>query len=211
MTDPRPPRGLGRPKDAEKRRAIVAAAKRLFVKSGYDGVTMEQVAASAGVAKMTVYGHFHDKEALFEAVVRSSADGMIATLAAIHGVDGDMEAALAAFGTAFVGMVLDPEMVSASYRLFDQLSRHPSLAERFHEAGPGRMRVTLAAFLADAANRGTLAIDDTREAAADLLSLWVGDMQQSLAFGLIPPLTPAQIDHRVRRGIQVFLRAYTPV
>jgi TetR/AcrR family transcriptional repressor of mexJK operon len=211
MTDPRSQRAPGRPKDAEKRRAIVAAAKRLFVKSTYEGVTMEQVAAAAGVAKMTVYGHFHDKETLFEAVVRASADGMIASLSAIPGVDGDLQAALTAFGTAFLGMVLDPDLVSAHYRLFDLLSRHRALAERFHDAGPGRMRVTLAEFLREAATRGELSLDDPGAAAADLLSLWLGDMQHALALGLVQPLTAAQIDRRVRRGIQVFLRAYAPV
>ncbi|WP_027803710.1 TetR/AcrR family transcriptional regulator, partial [Paraburkholderia dilworthii] len=68
---------VGRPKDAAKHTSIVEAATRLFSGQRYDTVTMEAVAAEAGVSKMTVYSHFSDKEALFEAVVSDVSDRML--------------------------------------------------------------------------------------------------------------------------------------
>ena len=44
-----PARPPGRPKDADKHAAILDAAKQLFVQHGYVGVSMDQIAASAGV------------------------------------------------------------------------------------------------------------------------------------------------------------------
>ncbi len=54
--------GPGRPKDLGKRASILEAAKRLFIEQGYLGVSMDQIAAAAGVSKLTVYSHFGDKE-----------------------------------------------------------------------------------------------------------------------------------------------------
>jgi AcrR family transcriptional regulator len=64
----------------EERRAatqakVIEAALRLFGEAGFDTVTVDDIAATAGVAKGAVYHHFKSKEALFEAVFeRASAD-----------------------------------------------------------------------------------------------------------------------------------------
>ncbi|KAG1258263.1 hypothetical protein G6F65_015638 [Rhizopus arrhizus] len=46
--------GPGRPKDLGKRAAILEAAKALFIEQGYTGVSMDAIAAQAGVSKLTV-------------------------------------------------------------------------------------------------------------------------------------------------------------
>lgn len=61
-------RPLGRPRSAECDRAILDAAAELFVELGYDGVTMEGVAALAGVGKATVYRRYPAKVDLVMAV-----------------------------------------------------------------------------------------------------------------------------------------------
>ena len=71
------PASPGRPKDLGKRAAILEAAKRLFSDQGFDGASMDQIAAEAGVSKLTVYSHFGDKEALFSAAVRAKCEEML--------------------------------------------------------------------------------------------------------------------------------------
>jgi AcrR family transcriptional regulator len=57
------------------RRAVLEAATRRFGEAGFDAVTVDEIAAAAGVAKGAVYHHFASKEALFEAVFeRTSAE-----------------------------------------------------------------------------------------------------------------------------------------
>jgi AcrR family transcriptional regulator len=53
--------------------AILAAAQRLFGEAGFAGVSVDDIAAAAGVAKGAVYHHFPSKEALFEAVFERTA------------------------------------------------------------------------------------------------------------------------------------------
>ena len=57
--------GPGRPKDLGKRAAILETAKEMFIEQGFNGVSMDGIAAGAGVSKLTVYSHFGDKETLF--------------------------------------------------------------------------------------------------------------------------------------------------
>src|SRR5678815_5350543 len=64
----------GRPKDLGKGAAILEAAKRMFITHGFDGVSMDQIAAEASVSKLTVYSHFGDKETLFAAAVKSHCE-----------------------------------------------------------------------------------------------------------------------------------------
>ena len=52
-----------------KRRAIVRAATELFLRAGYGAVSMDAIAARAGVSKRTLYRHVSGKDALFGAVI----------------------------------------------------------------------------------------------------------------------------------------------
>lgn len=53
----------------EKRQEIVAAARRLFIDSGYEATSMSRLAKEAGVAPNTIYWYFADKDDVLVAVV----------------------------------------------------------------------------------------------------------------------------------------------
>jgi AcrR family transcriptional regulator len=57
------------PNRPEKAVAILDGAMQVFLEQGYAGTTMDKVASAAGVSKPTVYNHFQDKEALFNALM----------------------------------------------------------------------------------------------------------------------------------------------
>jgi AcrR family transcriptional regulator len=64
--DARCPAGSGRSNRPDrKRQAIMQAAERLFTSRRIHEITMDDVAAAAGVAKGTLYNHFRDKDDLF--------------------------------------------------------------------------------------------------------------------------------------------------
>src|SRR5437868_81719 len=52
-------------RSARKRRAIMEAATTLFLRNGYQGTSMDDIAAAAAVSKQTVYKNFGDKGRLF--------------------------------------------------------------------------------------------------------------------------------------------------
>lgn len=210
LQPPRPAPGPGRPKDPGKHAAIIAAAGTLFFARGFSDVTMEAVAAAAGVSKMTVYSHFGDKEALFEAVVQWHMQALLAQIRAFAAAEGPLADRLAAVGRSFLALVCSPKVVAADRTLVQMLNSNPSLAQRFYQAGPGQMRASLAESIAAAASRGELSVDSALDAADDLLSLWCGNLPRLLALGVIAGVTPAEIDTQIDRTTAVFLRAYAP-
>jgi TetR/AcrR family transcriptional repressor of mexJK operon len=202
---PRP----GRPKDRAKHAAILEAARALFARQPFDVVTMEAVAAQAAVSKMTVYSHFHDKETLFETLVGAIADQMIAALSGPEHEGAGLRERLEAVGCDLLGVLLGPGVCEMAHTLPGTLRTNRTLALRFYNAGPGRVRAALAAIIAEAAGRGELAVDDARLAAEDLVCLWEGNRPAMTTFGLAEPASPEEIRQRAVRGTDVFLRAYT--
>src|SRR5262245_12972099 len=61
-------------RDDAPRERILAAARELFASRGFEGATMEEIAARAGVARATVFNHFGSKHALVEAITASVFD-----------------------------------------------------------------------------------------------------------------------------------------
>ena len=56
------------PLKAARRDKILEVAEIVFVENGFRGTTMEQIAKAVGMSKVTVYGYFKDKDAVFDAV-----------------------------------------------------------------------------------------------------------------------------------------------
>lgn len=54
---------------AERREQLIDIARRAFAERGFDGVTVEEIAARAEVSKPVVYEHFGGKEGLYAVVV----------------------------------------------------------------------------------------------------------------------------------------------
>lgn len=53
----------------ERRETVLIAAGRCFARGGYEGTTIERIAAAAGVTKPIVYRHFDSKQALYLALL----------------------------------------------------------------------------------------------------------------------------------------------
>jgi AcrR family transcriptional regulator len=70
-TTPRLPR-------AQRRAQIVRAAATAFVRAGFDGTSMEDVAGEAGVTRLIVYRIFETKEDLYRAVLEGVAERLTA-------------------------------------------------------------------------------------------------------------------------------------
>jgi AcrR family transcriptional regulator len=64
-------------------REIMAAARRLMQSHGAEAVTMEEIAAAAGVAKGTVYLYFQGKDQLVQALISQVGENMLAAIEAI--------------------------------------------------------------------------------------------------------------------------------
>ena len=204
-------RPLGRPIDPQKQAAILEAGWNMFLERGVEAVSLEAVAAKAGVSKATLYRHFPDKSALFEAGVLLEMERIEAAQNVKPGgtpLTADLASVLHEFGMGIMGFISSDPAVAFYNALAGELSRHPDLASRFYAMGPGRTRANLTHILASASERGELAIDDPAEAAEQLFGLWQGFSNFQLSLGVEGKSIRKEIPKRVNRAIAVFLKAY---
>src|SRR3954452_9970711 len=102
-------------RSARKRRAILEAATAAFLRNGYLGTSMDEIAAAAGVSKQTVYKHFADKERLFQEIVTTTVDAASDPVQAeVRSLQdsGDLEAALRALARRQLGKVMQPRLLA---------------------------------------------------------------------------------------------------
>jgi AcrR family transcriptional regulator len=94
VTDATETRRPGRPRSPEAHAAILRAALELALEGGLGGLSMEAIAARAGVGKATIYRRWKSKEALFvEAVQQLARTPEIPDTGTVR---GDLEAVVAA-------------------------------------------------------------------------------------------------------------------
>ena len=198
----------GRPSDIAKRDAIVDAASRRFFDEGFAATSIEQVAADAGVSKVTIYNHFGDKRGLFAAAVGCECEKMRGHFSLEGMPAGSIRERLMAIATAMFAFLSRPEMVQFERRIAAETEHDPAIGEAFLAAGPWRMKAAFAAWLAHANSTGELAIDDPLLAAEQFVSMAKGMGDLERRFGVLP--TEADNARRIAGAVDVFLAAYAP-
>jgi len=212
MPLPKRSAGADEPRSARKRAAILDAATTLFLRSGYLGTSMDEIAALAAVSKQTVYKHFADKERLFSAIVITMVDE--ATDPTYDEVlnlrdSGDVGADLRDLARRLLARVLQPQLMQLRRLVIAEASRFPELGRIFYERGPGRTIAALAEAFARLAERRVLALEDPGLAAAHFNWLIMSiPLSQAMLQGLDAPPAAADLDRYADTGVRVFLAAY---
>lgn len=197
----------GRPKDPAKRRAILDAAKGLFLSGGFAGTSMDAVAAAAGVSKLTVYSHFSDKSTLFSAAIGAKCESqMPLPMFALEKGDS-IEAVLKRIGTAFLAMVDGEDSIRLMRLLCAVAPREPEMAELFFEAGPRRTLGQMECLLQRAVELELLRLEDPAAAAEHFFSMLMGCRNTQVLIGCSEPPTEAEIRERVDKVVRFFLGA----
>ena len=200
--------GPGRPKDLGKRAAVLEAAKRMFTAHGFDGVSMDQIAAEAGVSKLTVYSHFGDKDSLFAEAVRAHCEQSMPTRLFEDGQDAPLRERLTRIGLAFHAMIMTPEAIAGHRILCSPQVAASNMPAVFWEAGPQRVQSSFTALLERRIARGELDIPDPPRAAAQFFTLLKGKPHAQAVFGYCCGQPQESAEEHVAGVVDLFLRAY---
>ena len=212
---PRPPASTkpakaatpGRPKDLEKGAAILEAAKRLFTTQGFDGTSMDQIAAAAGVSKLTVYSHFGDKESLFAAGAQAFCEQKLPTALFEPRPEIPLRERLLQIARAFFTMISSPEAVAGHRILCTPQMADSPLPQMFWEAGPKRVQEAFAELLRWRVSAGELDIDDIPRASSQFFTLLKGEPHAQMVFGCGRRCSGDDEAH-LAATVDLFLRAY---
>jgi TetR/AcrR family transcriptional repressor of mexJK operon len=208
---PARPAAPGRPKDPEKRAAILEAAMALFPARGYDGVSMDAIAQQAGVSKLTVYSHFADKETLFSAAVAECCEQQLPHRVFEPSADQPVHEALTAIAHGFMDLIMDERAVTLHRIMVAQAGQNGRLTEMFFTAGPRRTLQDMENFLRQAHASGSLQVPHPDRAAEHFFCLVKGVRHMRVLVGLCPAPTVAERKAHIDEVVALFLRAYRPL
>ncbi|WP_020502281.1 TetR/AcrR family transcriptional regulator [Sciscionella marina] len=125
----------GRPRDAGADRAILRAALEMFIANGPDATSIEQVAKRAGVARLTVYRRWPNKDQLLIAAIDQARDIDDAALyqPLLDTEPEDLDAAITSLFEAIAELLSRSESRGLLARLIGTATSHPELLRTFWE------------------------------------------------------------------------------
>ncbi len=151
MTASRSNGRVGRPRDPEVDRAIIAATLAIINEHGYDGIRIADVAEQAGVSKATMYRRWASKTDLVVAALQSAPP--------LSPVDtGDLRSDLRALLNQFLELTQSAPIVGLLATLAAERQKDPRLARVLDPFVAERMRPITQAFQR-AMSRGEVAPD----------------------------------------------------
>jgi TetR/AcrR family transcriptional regulator, mexJK operon transcriptional repressor len=199
-------------RSTRKHRAILEAATTVFLREGYLGTSMDEVAALAGVSKQTVYKHFADKQSLFTEIVTRTVNEVAEPVynEVLNLQDsGDIDSDLRDLARRMLAGVIQPRVLRLRRLVIGEAGRFPELGRTFYEQGPGRTIAALATAFERLAARGMLQLDDPLLAAQHFNWLIMSiPLNQAMLLGKDAPPARADLDRYADTGLRVFLAAY---
>ncbi len=202
------PNAPGRPKDLEKRAAILEAAKNLFPAKGYDAVSMDSIAQAAGVSKLTLYSHFTDKDTLFGAAVEEFCEHQLPHQAFELHPELSLREALLLIAKGFLDLTMDECAIQLFRIMAAQAAQNTKLAEIFFAVGPRRTLKDMEMFLSQRGETGDLDIPNPSKAAEHFFVLLKGVRHMRVMVGVAPLPSAEERRLHAEEVVTVFIRAY---
>ena len=202
----------GRPaagQDPVKRAQIIEGARRVFIDKGFEAASMNDITREAGVSKGTIYVYFANKEELFEALIEEERSTIFKNMYDVLDRADDLRETLVKFGKVLVMKITSAKVIQAQRTVIGACDRIPELGARFYERGPKRGHDKFVTFLDAAIERGLIQVDDVDLAAYQFTDLCLAGLFRQCIFSYRTKApSQAEIDHVVRSGVNMFLKAY---
>jgi len=195
-------------KKGRKYDQVIAGARDVFMREGFEGASVDEIARDAGVSKATLYSYFPDKQHLFLAVLQEECEQQSEIELMIAGKDMPVEATLRFICKSLVTFLLSPFGQDMFRICVAEAKRFPQLGRTFYESGPKRWGNKIAQYLESPRAREVLAINDTYLAADQLAQLCRTDLMLKSLFGSGHAPTEAEINHVADEAVKTFVARY---
>lgn len=202
------------PRVVRTRAAAIEAARTLFLRDGYAGTTMEDIADLAGITKRTLYNNYADKDALFIEVVgdvTAYADAFVRGLREEFTTDittnRKLRASLDDLAHRLALGIVRPEVIAIRRLLIGEARAFPALAREYFDRAPGQVIEALAEWFERLERAGVLRVADARGAAAQFAYLVAGEpLDRAVLTGTMP--SREHVIACAREGAATFLARY---
>ncbi|AHM03526.1 Transcriptional regulator, TetR family [Roseibacterium elongatum DSM 19469] len=198
----------GQVKKGRKFDQVLEGARAVFMREGFEGASVDEIARDAGVSKATLYSYFPDKQHLFIAVLQAECDQQSEIEFVIAGSDMPVPDALRLICRTLVSFVLSDVGQDIFRVCVAEAQRFPELGHAFYESGPHRWNRKIAQFLESPAAQAMLDIEDSNLAADQLAQLCRTDLMLKKVFGIQTEVHDADIERITNEACETFLARY---
>ena len=187
---------------------VLCGARDVFLRDGYEGASVDEIARTASVSKATLYSYFPDKSILFLEVAKTECLRQADQATAVWDTEAPPRHVLTQAAGHMLGFFLSDFGLQVYRIVVAELGRFPSLGREFYEAVPMQVRQTMMAYFRRAIARGELEIDDLELAADQFTELCKASLHAQFILGVKSRATEAEIDRVIEGAVDMFLARY---
>ncbi|WP_114287692.1 TetR/AcrR family transcriptional regulator [Candidatus Halocynthiibacter alkanivorans] len=184
---------------------VVSGARIVFLRDGFEGASVDDIAREAAVSKATLYSYFPDKRALFMEALLYQCQHQ--TVADLSDIDQNQPPDVVLYQ---VGQSILDVFLSVSGKQFFRIGlaeseRFPEFAAEFYECGPRNLRLKLTRYLARAVSLGHLQIDDIALASEQFVELCKARLFSRYLFGVQTEFSDKERKDVIAAAVAMFL------
>ena len=192
----------------QKRLAILAAAKKVFLNQGFAMSSMDKIAASAQVSKKTVYHHFNNKEQLFQHMLSEHWVQHVDNIDVLFNDNGSITSNLTRFCEVFFKFLYDKNTIDLFRVLISESSRFPDLIDCILQGNQAPFTQQLVAFIKARQQCGELTVANPECAAAYFMGLLKEVHFWPMMLGFVKTTKPRNKKGLVEDAIAIFVGFY---
>ncbi len=202
------PDGSSEIKQGRKFDQVLGGAREVFMRDGFEGAAVDDIARAAGVSKATLYSYFPDKRLLFMEVAKRECNRQAEQAIGAIKMDAPIPEILNTVAHEMINFITS-DFGQRIFRIcVAEADRFPELGRAFYESGPNVVRSKMIDLLACGIARGELAIDDIDLAADQFPELCKADLFPRMVFKGEKSFTDAEKTRVIRGAVATFMARY---
>ena len=199
---------VGVPIRGRKVQQVLEGARVVFMRDGFEGASVDEIARVSKVSKATLYSYFSDKRLMFLEVAKAECYRQAEHAGAFIEHASSIEDALRLAAQNMVEFLTSKVALSVFRICVAESDRFPELGEQFYRCGPMKVRERIVALMKMGIDRGELRIDDVDLAADQFAELCKVDIFPRILFCRCGKPGPEQIARVIDGAVETFMARY---
>jgi len=195
-------------KKGRKYDQVLEGARAVFMKDGFEGASVDDIAKTAAVSKATLYSYFPDKRLLFAEVAKAECARQADNALEMVTEDSTPDEVLLEAGQRMIDFFTSEFGLSMYRTCTAESGRFPELGKHFYKSGPQLVRERLVEYFHEAVEKNQLQITDFDLAADQFAELCKASFFPCLLCGVQTTFTRTETDRVLIGAVEMFMARY---
>ena len=187
---------------------VLGGAREIFLRDGFEGASVDDIASAAGVSKATLYSYFSDKRELFREVTRVECERMAETTLARIDFNAPPREVFTTAAHSLTRFLLSNFSLQMFRTCVAEAARFPELGQAFYQNGPEMGRARMVVYLKLAIERGQLHDVDPDMIAEQFSELCRARLWSRAIFGVQTSFSEVEIDEVANHAVETVLARF---